>query len=234
MVIAAQIFEAEQVLLSGKTAIEDIFTLDRNALPEPNARLSIILFIISLMGTFYISGALIQYGIIYLVPTIQLGLFLIIPLGIARYFKMDIKKVFRLQAPPFLAVVGAILIGFTLFISTNWLSSFMSPPESYEKLLLDALQLNDRSVNFIIIFILIAIMPGLCEEFTFRGIILSGFSNTLKPIWAIVITGVCFACAHFSIYNFLPLFVMGTLLGFVVWRTNSIWTGSIIHYRSIE
>ncbi len=229
LVIAAQIFKAEQVLLSGRTNIGDIFTLDRNALPVPNAQLSIVLFIISLMGTFYISGALIQYGIIYLVPAIQLGLFTMIPLAISTYFKMETTKVFQLQRPPLLAVIGAIFIGFTLFVSTNWFSSFMSPPESYEKLLLDVLQLNDKSLNVIIVFILIAVIPGICEEFTFRGIILSGFINNLKPVWAIVITAVCFACAHFSIYNFLPLLVMGILLGFVAWRTHSIWTGSIIH-----
>jgi sodium transport system permease protein len=229
LVLTARIFKSEQVLLSGTTTIADVFTLDRDAMPRPTLQLCIILFAVFLMGTFYLSGALLQFGIAVLVPVLQLGLFLAVPLGVALYFKMDIKNIFRLRMPGIGAVLGAVLTGSTIFIATSWVGSFTKPPEEYEKLLVDALQLTDPSISFPLILILIAVLPGLCEELAYRGMMLSGFLSNFKPIWAIMTTAACFACAHFSIYNLLPLFLMGVVLSYTAWRTNSIWPGIIIH-----
>ena len=77
-------------------------------------------------------------------------------------------------------------------------------------------------------FIVIAIVPGFCEEFLFRGAILSnllpfGRSN------AILISALFFALMHQNPSQLFYTFVAGILLGVVYERTGSIWNTTILH-----
>lgn len=229
LVFTARVFQAEQVLLSGRFTIGDVFTLDRQAMPEPLPQLSTLLFLAYLSGTFYLSGILLQYGISILIPVLQLGLFAMVPIFIARYFHMPVATVFRLRRPSPLAMVGAILVGCTLVAVNAWLSQLFPPPNDYVALTADKLRLTDDTMPLVLLLLLIAVLPGICEELAFRGIMLSGYLSRLTPLSAISLTALWFAFAHFSIYRLLPLLVMGAVLAYVAWRTGSLWPGVTIH-----
>ncbi len=77
-------------------------------------------------------------------------------------------------------------------------------------------------------FIVISVIPGVCEEFFFRGAILEnclplGRSN------AIFISAFLFAMMHQNIEQFLYTFVAGIVLGLVYTHTGSIWNCTILH-----
>ena len=77
-------------------------------------------------------------------------------------------------------------------------------------------------------FIVIAIVPGFCEEFLFRGAIL----NNLLPFGrsnAICISALMFALMHQNPSQLFYTFVAGILLGIVYERTGSIWNTTILH-----
>lgn len=229
LVLAAKIFRTEELLLSGESGITALFTTNRNALPQPTPQLSTALFLVYLSGTFYLSGMLLRFGIQVLIPVLQIGLCAGVSLCVAWYFRMDLAAVFRLRRPHPLALIGAVLVGATMFVVTHWISRLTPAPEAYKTMFADALQLQNSDIGLPTLLLLIAILPGVCEEIAFRGILLSGFLNGLSARWAVLITGLCFACAHFSVFNFLALLAIGIVLSFAAWWTQSLWVSVIIH-----
>lgn len=87
----------------------------------------------------------------------------------------------------------------------------------------------DSTGEFIILLVVAAIIPGICEEITFRGVIHEGIRATYGPSAAIVVTSILFALIHLSPWNFLSLICMGVFLGLLREKTGSIWPGAVAH-----
>jgi len=90
---------------------------------------------------------------------------------------------------------------------------------------------NDKLAPYqlVLSFITTAIVPAICEEFLFRGAILSA----LKPYGkapAIVISGVLFGLMHQNIEQLLYTTIAGLVLAWVVYETGSIWVSVLIHF----
>ncbi len=58
-----------------------------------------------------------------------------------------------------------------------------------------------------------ALLPALCEEIAFRGFILSGLQRRFKPRAAVVLCAFLFALSHMNVFQFLPAFFLGVVLG---------------------
>lgn len=87
---------------------------------------------------------------------------------------------------------------------------------------------NLQGYEIVLNFILMAIVPGFCEEFLFRGAILENclpFGRTK----AIIISSLLFAMMHQNIEQILYTFVAGIVLGLIYERTGSIWNCTILH-----
>ncbi len=77
-------------------------------------------------------------------------------------------------------------------------------------------------------FIVLSVVPGFCEEFLFRGAILSN----LRPFGrtnAVIISAVLFALMHQNAGQLLYTFAAGIVLGLVYEYTGSIWNCTILH-----
>ena len=77
-------------------------------------------------------------------------------------------------------------------------------------------------------FIVMCVVPGFCEEFLFRGAILTnclpfGRSN------AILISALLFAMMHQNVEQVLYTFVAGIVLGLIYEYTGSIWNCTLLH-----
>ena len=82
--------------------------------------------------------------------------------------------------------------------------------------------------EIILQFLVTCLVPGFCEEFLFRGAILTNcmpFGRTN----AIIISSLLFSMMHANIYQMLYTFVAGILLGLVYEKTGSIWNCVILH-----
>ncbi|HBE72307.1 MAG TPA: hypothetical protein DDW52_29585 [Planctomycetaceae bacterium] len=79
-----------------------------------------------------------------------------------------------------------------------------------------------------------AIAPAICEEFLFRGFVLSSLGR-LKPVWAILLSSVLFGLMHvltsqvLAVERFLPSTFMGIILGLIAVCTRSLWPAVIVH-----
>ena len=78
---------------------------------------------------------------------------------------------------------------------------------------------------------LLALLPAFLEEYLFRGIILKvGESQYRKQRTAIIFQAFVFSLLHFSIFEFLGIFMMGAVFGWVAQRNNSLWYNTIAHF----
>ncbi len=77
---------------------------------------------------------------------------------------------------------------------------------------------------------LIAVVPAICEEFFFRGMVFKFAQSILKKWWlSVVLSALLFAAFHTSISEFLPIFLAGLVLGWVYYITSSIWMNVLLH-----
>ena len=82
---------------------------------------------------------------------------------------------------------------------------------------------------FIYSVISICIIPAVCEELIFRGVVFSGFKNlSLKK--ACILGGIIFSIAHFDPQQSLYTFAVGVLFCYIVYRTKSVFPGMISHF----
>jgi sodium transport system permease protein len=78
-------------------------------------------------------------------------------------------------------------------------------------------------------FVLIAMLPAICEELAFRGFILSGFRHLGHKWWAIFLSAVFFGLAHTVLQQSLAAIVVGVVLGFLAIQTSSLVPCMLFH-----
>jgi membrane protease YdiL (CAAX protease family) len=76
--------------------------------------------------------------------------------------------------------------------------------------------------------VLVAALPAVFEELTFRGILLGAYKDS--PKFGIFISAFLFALMHMNIQQFFYTFVGGLVFGYVVVKSRSIVPSMIIHF----
>ena len=129
-----------------------------------------------------------------------------------------------------LAAVGAALLLAEFDRATRWGLAELgwSLPLLIERRLLE-IQLIDGSVGAASTAVAIAIVPALCEEAFFRGLVLTSIASHHGPRLAVVGSALLFALAHANPWLALPLFVFGLFLGMVVYWTHSLYPAVLVH-----
>jgi membrane protease YdiL (CAAX protease family) len=75
----------------------------------------------------------------------------------------------------------------------------------------------------------LAISAPFFEEYLFRGFLLPSLTKYL-PVWgAIALSGFLFALAHLNIADIIPLSVLGSVMGFVYWRSGNLLSSMLLH-----
>ena len=87
------------------------------------------------------------------------------------------------------------------------------------------------TAQFIMGIFLIAFLPGLFEEFFFRGVLQNLFMRWWKkPAFAIIVTSILFSLVHASYYLFISRFILGCALGLLFYRSKNIWVNIFAHF----
>ncbi|MBP5230157.1 MAG: CPBP family intramembrane metalloprotease [Clostridia bacterium] len=81
------------------------------------------------------------------------------------------------------------------------------------------------------VIISLVVIPAVCEEFLFRGVLLSEYAG-LGEANAVVMTSVCFAMLHFSVRDFPAYLLAGLLLGVLTVASRSLIPGILLHLVS--
>ena len=86
----------------------------------------------------------------------------------------------------------------------------------------------ENGLEFILGFFVIAITAGICEEVMFRGLIFKSYEG-IGAKKAIVISGLLFGLFHFNLQNLLGPAFLGILFGYLLYRSDSIFTTILAH-----
>lgn len=84
-------------------------------------------------------------------------------------------------------------------------------------------------------FVLMALLPAVCEELAFRGFILSGLRHVGQKWWAIALSAVFFGMAHTVVQQSLSAAALGLVIGYVAVQTTSLLPAILFHasYNSL-
>lgn len=134
-----------------------------------------------------------------------------------RFRKMHIGSLF-LVIPltycmyPLLICVNAISMAF----SNNMIAETMTGVTS--------------SFPYIVALSMLALLPAIVEETTFRGIMLNGFHRDSNPWPAILFSALCFGAMHLNFNQFSYAFVLGVVMGITLEASGSILATMLIHF----
>lgn len=160
-------------------------------------------------------------------------IFLVVPIVIfLRRNKMSLLENFRLNVITKRTVLLSMLLSFgTVMISSEIniiIDKIVPIPQSF--LNLETLLSPESSVSMLLIFTTIVLIAPIGEEMVFRGFL----QQYLEDYWgditrAILATSLFFAFIHFNPYWAIQIYIMGLLLGYLSWKTKSIYPSIIVH-----
>lgn len=123
----------------------------------------------------------------------------------------------------------AAMLNEALIPEGSWLESVFKPQEESATKMTERM-LNATDVPLWTIYLSVAIIPAICEEMLFRGLLQpllsSAWRNHHVGIW---ITAGVFSLIHFQFYGFLPRLLLGALLGYLMVWSGSIWSSMVAH-----
>lgn len=159
------------------------------------------------------------FALIKLSDAVIISLVLILSFIIGGY---KLKKIYLAKG----RLVTGLIIGILFFILFAYLA-INNPQQRIEPDFLG------KNYYWILIFVF---ANGFMEELIFRGIFLKKLYQYMKPVWAIVLTSICFAVPHLTV-NYHPevlifagiVFVLGVICGFAMHYTRSIIAPMLIH-----
>lgn len=187
-------------------------------------------FVVAMLGLYYIGTKLQLKNLTTGLIQTQVFLILLPVLVILRIIKADNKKVLKLNPTkpvnflivPFIAVSGAIIV-----TMIGQLINMIYPyPSEYLKQLSELMKMPDLKLWQI--YAIIAILPGICEEIMFRGFVFKFFEGQGKWM-AIIISAILFAVFHLDPYRFVPVLLLGILLGWLMVKSGSIYVSMFSH-----
>ena len=154
---------------------------------------------------------------------------------------------FRKPANPWwLLLIGVVLMFISLPVTnqlTRWneamsFGGVFEKLEEYLKMLEEtAAATTEKMLNvdtiggLLLNLLVIALIPAVGEELTFRGVLQQGLMRRVKsPHVAILLSAAIFSFIHFQFYGFLPRMFLGILLGYMFYITGSLWTSIAMHF----
>ncbi|KDO42457.1 hypothetical protein CISIN_1g026106mg [Citrus sinensis] len=126
----------------------------------------------------------------------------------------------------------ASALGFAVLTSLVFLASLVADrlfgaKAANNPLVREILLSSDISATAIVL--VNCIIAPLLEEAVYRGFLLTSLASTMSWRNAVVISSAIFSVAHFSIDNFLQLFIIGCVLG-----SSYCWSGNLISSIAIH
>lgn len=88
----------------------------------------------------------------------------------------------------------------------------------------------DNDFKFVIGILSMAVLPAICEELLFRGLILKGLQSKFSAHASILITATMFTLLHGSLQQTVYQFILGVLLGYVMYYGKSIVYPILLHF----
>ncbi|MBO6025747.1 MAG: CPBP family intramembrane metalloprotease [Bacteroidales bacterium] len=118
----------------------------------------------------------------------------------------------------------------TLFSAFEKLEDYLKMLEETAAATTEKMLNVDTIGGLLLNLLVIALIPAIGEELTFRGVLQQGLTRKMNPHVAIILSAAIFSFIHFQFYGFLPRMFLGILLGYMFYITDSLWTSILMHF----
>jgi len=203
-------------------------TIEKPGLVLAGLIYSLVSVLLITVGSFvqkreFYSGILITEFILILLP----------PVLFLASKKYDIRRVLRLNSISFLNLfIILFMMLFSLWI-VNVLNIFnlWLIKSIFGQVILPSIPVATSGYQDLIGVLVIGSSAGICEEILFRGVIQRSLER-FGTFLSIFITGILFGLFHMDFQRFIGTFLLGILIGFIVYRTNSLYGGMFAHFAN--
>lgn len=224
-----KLFTTESILFRADEDSSSLKAVKKDKRNLFNPYYGLVYFTVALVVLYYLGGYLQMKDLFKGLLQTQLLIIALPVLVILRVFKLNGKEILRLKMPalgeilliPFIAVSAAIIVALLAQV-INMVFPF---PEAYVEMLSKLFTMNQ---SVLMVFLVMSVLPGICEELLFRGFLIRFFEK-YQARNAVIISALLFALFHLDPFRFLPVFLLGLLLGYLVLRSGSLFNGMLSH-----
>jgi membrane protease YdiL (CAAX protease family) len=178
----------------------------------------------------------------------QVGMFILPPLLFAYLFSTHSGRYLKISRMPSLMIL--LLAGlsiFTVLPLINWLTEvnahmtfpgtlagvgeWMKAKEVQADRLTEVFLQVKSPGGLAMNLLVIALIPALGEELLFRGLLQRLLGEWTKNIHVgVILTAFIFSALHLQFFGFLPRFLLGLMLGYLLEITQSLWVPIFTHF----
>lgn len=178
-----------------------------------------------LVAVYLSVGGLLQYKFGLLGISINEIFILALP-GVvyAQLSGLNLKKVFPIRQPTFQEVLWVLLFTALVIVPIALLVElqvkYWPLPQSIETFY-ENLMRRESFLDTVLKFFVLAVVPAVCEELFFRGLLQGMMVSSFGVTKGILLTALFFAIAHVNPWYFAYYFLLGAYLGGLRhWRNN--------------
>ena len=174
----------------------------------------------------YNESATFAYCISIVMTVLAIGLPTYVMLMI---YKGDKDSLLRLNPISGKEMVITVCISVVMFVGNLYLSEFnMLLASLFTRIDLPQTPPVITTSDKLALMLSVVVAAPVLEELMMRGVIMRGMEGKSK--WfAFIVTGAFFGMLHLNYYTLIPKVLGGILLCYMVFETNSIYTGMIVH-----
>lgn len=208
------------------------YGLEKTKEPSKLNLWKVLVFFAALMAVFVFFGSYIQYRLGMGGVVITELMFLAASILFVRLQKILLRQVFPLHRPKGLALGSTAVLWAAAYLSmiiVNLILAYFYPAGVLGSG--NSANLVITSIPWGIAFLVVAVLPAVCEEALHRGVIQYGVQNSLRNPWLIVLLmGLLFGAFHVSIWKFLPTAMLGAAMSYLLLRTGNMVYSCFFHF----
>ena len=167
-----------------------------------------------------------------------------VPLFMALMLTRRPAAALGLRQPPGWSWPIAVLLAVLLFLPgveltyyiLNQFPAIRDSLQATQPLLREKTAASAAEVSWVAVLVVlspslgVALIQAIFEELTFRGFLLNGLRRRFKPGMAIFISAFLFAVFQMNVFQCVPHFALGAVLGFLTYRSGSVLPAIVLHF----
>jgi membrane protease YdiL (CAAX protease family) len=214
--------------------------MDEKNYPEPVEALVVILitFGVVLAVAFIFAMFLFTFSpnttvggntkLIYILGGIPL---LVVPIIYINVKKYNLRELFRLNPVSGDVIFLSVLVGLALGPLSDELDRLIQIVIPLPQWFMEQLKFMQAETlsDWILLFLGVVALASISEELIFRGFLQVTLERKGDITRAVILSSISWTLIHVNPYWAIQIFVMGIIIGFMAWRTNSIFPPIIVH-----